>query len=64
MGKAEGKRPIGRSGLIWVDNTKIDLRETGLNHMDWIHLSQSGDQLEGTVNTVMNFRVRKMLGNS
>jgi hypothetical protein len=27
VGKPEGKRPLGRPKLRWVDNNKIDLRE-------------------------------------
>jgi hypothetical protein len=33
-GKPEGKRPLGRSGRRWVDNIKMDLRETGWGGMD------------------------------
>jgi hypothetical protein len=29
VGKPEGKRPLGRPRRRWVDNIKIDLRETG-----------------------------------
>jgi hypothetical protein len=29
VGKPEGKRPLERPGRRSVDNTKIDLRETG-----------------------------------
>jgi hypothetical protein len=29
VGKSEGKRPLGRPRRRWVDNIKIDLRETG-----------------------------------
>jgi hypothetical protein len=29
VGKAEGKRPIGRSGRRWEDNIKMDLRKQG-----------------------------------
>jgi hypothetical protein len=27
VGKLEGKRPLGRSRIKWVDNIKIDLRK-------------------------------------
>jgi hypothetical protein len=29
VGKSEEKRPLGRSRCKWVDNIKIDLRDTG-----------------------------------
>jgi hypothetical protein len=29
VGKLEGKRPLGKPRLRWVDNIKIDLREIG-----------------------------------
>jgi hypothetical protein len=29
VGKPGGKRPLGRSRCRWVDNIKMDLRETG-----------------------------------
>jgi hypothetical protein len=44
VGKPEGKRPMGRPRRRWVDNIKIDLRETGWNGMDWIDLAQDRDQ--------------------
>jgi hypothetical protein len=33
VGKTKGKRPLGRSIRRWVDNFKLDLRETGLDGM-------------------------------
>jgi hypothetical protein len=35
----------------------MDLRETGRNHMDWIHLAQDGDQWRAVVNTVIKLQV-------
>jgi hypothetical protein len=29
VGNPEGKRPLGRPRLRWVDNIKVDLREIG-----------------------------------
>jgi hypothetical protein len=43
VGEPEGKRPLGRQRRMWVDIIKIDLREIGLNGMDWIDLAQEGD---------------------
>jgi hypothetical protein len=57
VGKLEGRRPLGRPRRRWVDNIKIDLRETGWGGMDWIDLAQVTDQLRALVNTVMNLRV-------
>jgi hypothetical protein len=57
VGKQEGKRPLGRPRYMWVDNIKIDLREIGLDCMDWFDLAQDRDQWRALVNTVMNLRV-------
>jgi hypothetical protein len=38
VGKSEGKRPLGRPRCRWVNNIKMDLRETGWDGMDWIGL--------------------------
>jgi hypothetical protein len=35
VGKPEGRRPLGRPRRRWVDNIKIDLRETGWDGMVW-----------------------------
>jgi hypothetical protein len=37
----------------WVDNIKIDLRETGWDDMDWINLAQDRDRWRALVNMVM-----------
>jgi hypothetical protein len=34
------KRPLGRPKHRWVDNIKIDLRETGINGANWIWLAR------------------------
>jgi hypothetical protein len=56
VGKSEGKRPLGRQRSMWVDNIKIDLRETewGWYGMD---LSKDRDQWRALVNTEINLRV-------
>jgi hypothetical protein len=35
VGKPEGRRPLGRQRLRWVDNIKIDVREIGWDGMVW-----------------------------
>jgi hypothetical protein len=52
-----GKRPVGRPRRRWVDNIKIDLRETGWDGMDWIDLAEDRDQWRALVNMVMNLLV-------
>jgi hypothetical protein len=44
VGKPEGKRPLRRLRRRYVDNIKMDLRETGWGGMDWIGLTQDRDQ--------------------
>jgi hypothetical protein len=34
VGKPEGKRPLGRPRCTWVDNVKMDLKETGWDGLD------------------------------
>jgi hypothetical protein len=40
VGRPEGKRPLGRPRRRWEDNTKMDLRETGIDGANWILLAQ------------------------
>jgi hypothetical protein len=44
VGKPKGKRPLGRPKCRWVDNIKMDLRETEWAGMDWIDGAQDKDQ--------------------
>jgi hypothetical protein len=57
VGKPEIKRPLGGPRRKWVDNIKMDLRETGWGGMDWNELAQDRDQQRILVNMVMNLRV-------
>ena len=57
MGKPEGRRPLGRPSLRWVDNIRTDLQEVGCGYMDWIGLAQDSDRLRTLVSVVMNLRV-------
>jgi hypothetical protein len=42
--KSVGKRPLGRPRRRWLNNIKMDLRETGLGGMEWIDLAQDRNQ--------------------
>jgi hypothetical protein len=57
VGKPEGKRPLGRPRRMWVDNTKMDLREIGWDGVDWMGMAHDRDQWRALVNTVLNLRV-------
>jgi hypothetical protein len=35
IGKPEGKRPPGKPRCKWEDNIKMNLREIGLEVVDW-----------------------------
>jgi hypothetical protein len=62
VGKPEGKRPLGRPRRRWVDNIKMDLRDIGLDVVDWIDLAQNRDQWRALVNAVMNLRIPQNAG--
>jgi len=57
FGKPEGKRPLGRPRGRWKDSIGLDLRDTGGECVDWIHLTLDMEQWRALVNTVMNHRV-------
>ena len=57
VGKPEGRRPLGRPRLRWVDNIRMDLQEMGCGYMDWIGLVQDRDRWRTLVSAVMNLRV-------
>jgi hypothetical protein len=44
MEKSEGKRLLGRPRSRWVNNVKMDLRETEWGGMDRIDLAEDKDQ--------------------
>jgi hypothetical protein len=56
VGEPEGKRPLGRPGLRWVDSIKIDLVEIGWGGVDCIGLAQV-EKWRALVNVVTNLRV-------
>jgi hypothetical protein len=44
VGQPEGKRPLGRPTHKWVDNIKMELRETGWGVINWTAPAQYRDQ--------------------
>jgi hypothetical protein len=60
VGKAEGKRPLGRPSRRREDNIRMDIKEVGWKVVGWIHLAQDGDQWRVLPNTVMK-KVRNFL---
>ena len=44
VGKPEGKIPLGRPRLRWVDNIRMDLREVEFRFVDWIGLAQDRER--------------------
>jgi hypothetical protein len=44
VGKPEGMSPPGRPRRKWEDNIRMDVRETGWEVVDWIHLGQDRGQ--------------------
>ena len=57
VGKPEGKRPLGRPRLRWVDNIRMDVLVVGCGYMDWSGLAQDRDRWRTLVSAVMNLRV-------
>ena len=62
VGKAEGKRPLGRPRHRWEDNISMDLQDVGGSCGDWMELTQDRDRWRVLVGTVRNLRVPKMRG--
>jgi len=57
VGKREEKRPMGRPRRRWEGNIKIDIKEIGLEGLDWILLARNRDKEQAFLNTVMKFPV-------
>jgi hypothetical protein len=57
IGRPEGKRSLGRPRRRWEDNIKMDLREIGIDGVNWIQLARNRVQCRNFVNTLMNLRV-------
>jgi hypothetical protein len=57
VGNPEGKSPLEKPRRTWMDIIKMDLRERGLDGMDWIDLAQDMDQWRTLMKAAMNPRV-------
>jgi hypothetical protein len=57
VGRAEGKRPLGKPRRSWEDNIKLDFWEIGIDGANWIRLAEDRVQWQTFVNMVMNRRV-------
>jgi hypothetical protein len=57
IGRPKGKRPLGRPRCRWEENIKMDLREIGIDGVNWIWQAQDRVRWRAFVNTVMNLRV-------
>jgi hypothetical protein len=54
--KSKGKSPLGRPRHIWEAEIGMDLREIGLEGVDWIRVAQVRDRWQAVVSAVMNLR--------
>jgi hypothetical protein len=61
IGRAERKKPLGRPRRRWKHNIKMDLRELGIDGVNWIRLTQNRVQGRVFVNTVMNLPIISMV---
>jgi hypothetical protein len=57
VGRPEGKIPLGKPRCRWEDNIKMDLREIGIDGVNWIQLAQDRVQWQAFMNMVMNLWV-------
>jgi hypothetical protein len=57
VGKPEGNRQLGRHWQRGEICIRMDLRATGSEVVDWMHLAQYRGQWRAAVNTVKNLRV-------
>jgi hypothetical protein len=57
VGRPERKRPLERPRRRQEDNNKIDLRETGIDGVNWIRLAQDRVRWRAFVSMAMNLRV-------
>jgi hypothetical protein len=56
------KRSLGRLRHRLENNIRMDLRETGGEGRNWIHLTQNRDQWKVLADTIMNLRIPQKSG--
>ena len=52
-----GKKPLGRSRHRGEGNIRMNLKEIGINPMNWVYSAQDRDYWRALVNTALNLRV-------
>jgi hypothetical protein len=57
MQKSVVKRLLGRLGLRWDDNIKMDFKEMKWEGVDWIDFAHKRNQWLDVLNTIMKLRV-------
>jgi hypothetical protein len=62
MGKPKGKRPPGRARCRLEDDIKMNLKEIGWDHVDWICMAESTNKCVAVVNTLMDYGLNKIKG--
>ena len=51
------KRPLGRPRHRWEENIRMDLKEIGINMMNWVDLAQDKGYWRALVNVALNLQV-------
>jgi hypothetical protein len=59
---SEGNRPLGRPGLRWEDNIKMNVKEKGEDGVDWINLVRDKGEGWAVVNAVLTLRFPQNAG--
>jgi hypothetical protein len=62
VSSANVRRPLGRFRGRREDNIKVDVKETGWESVDYIHVAQDRDNQFALLNMVINLRVPKQAG--
>ena len=56
-GKPTGKRSLRRPRRRWEDNTRMDLKEIGINTRNWVDSAQDRNYWRAIVSAALNLRV-------